>query len=139
MQRILFFLMLISQVSWAQSGLLSDTSEIVVVTARREAVENFQLSESVAVLSRKELERQVSRSSAEALMGTPGVWMQKTNHGGGSPFVRRGQPQSSAMQKRILGRSAEYEEPQNTAEMIKRKYFITNVLRENWLGSFPIS
>ena len=25
---------------------------------------------------------------AEALIGVPGVWMQKTNHGGGSPFVR---------------------------------------------------
>ncbi len=29
-----------------------------------------------------------SRSTPEMLTGTPGIWMQKTNHGGGSPFIR---------------------------------------------------
>lgn len=81
-------LMLLTQVSWAQTGLLADTSETIVITARRQAVESFQLAESVSVLSREDLQHQVSRSTAEALIGTPGVWMQKTNHGGGSPFLR---------------------------------------------------
>ena len=29
-----------------------------------------------------------SRSTPEMLTGTPGIWMQKTNQGGGSPFIR---------------------------------------------------
>ncbi|MCB0631735.1 MAG: TonB-dependent receptor [Saprospiraceae bacterium] len=88
MKKVLFFL-LIAHLAQAQSDvLLQDTSATVVITAQRQAIESFQLAEAVSVLSQTELQRQVSRSTAEALIGTAGVWMQKTNHGGGSPFLR---------------------------------------------------
>ncbi len=34
------------------------------------------------------LQSQAPRSLAEAFLGVPGVWMQKTNHAGGSPILR---------------------------------------------------
>lgn len=49
---------------------------------------NMLQSASISTLSNIEIEENISRSMAEAMMGTTGVWMQKTNHGGGSPFVR---------------------------------------------------
>jgi len=60
----------------------------VVVTATRfeESAEN--ISSAVTLLQRKELERVNPRSTPEALMGAAGVWVQKTNHGGGSPIIR---------------------------------------------------
>jgi outer membrane receptor protein involved in Fe transport len=49
---------------------------------------NISQSASISTLSEKQIEENVSRSMAEAMIGTEGVWMQKTNHGGGSPFIR---------------------------------------------------
>ena len=49
---------------------------------------NYSQSASISVLKESEIADNVSRSMAEATMNVPGVWMQKTNHGGGSPFVR---------------------------------------------------
>lgn len=49
---------------------------------------NFSQSASISTLSDTEIQENVSRSMAESMMGTSGVWVQKTNHGGGSPFVR---------------------------------------------------
>lgn len=43
---------------------------------------------SISYLSDKNIRENVSRSMAEAMTTTAGVWVQKTNHGGGSPFVR---------------------------------------------------
>lgn len=60
----------------------------VVVTAQRRSASRQEAGSSVQLLSRDFLDRQTPRSMAEALIGVPGVWMQKTNHGGGSPFVR---------------------------------------------------
>lgn len=42
----------------------------------------------VTYISRTNIIRSQSRSTPEMLTGTPGVWMQKTNQGGGSPFLR---------------------------------------------------
>ena len=41
-----------------------------------------------SIFGAQELAQLNPRSTPEALMGTTGVWMQKTNHGGGSPFLR---------------------------------------------------
>lgn len=60
----------------------------IVVTAYRDSRGDFRTPESVSVLREKQVVRNGARSMAEALIGVPGVWMQKTNHGGGSPFVR---------------------------------------------------
>lgn len=43
---------------------------------------------SISYLSQENIQENLSRSMAEAMTSTAGVWMQKTNHGGGSPFIR---------------------------------------------------
>ncbi len=63
-------------------------AESVSVTATREERETFDVPRSVSVVPQAELLRTAPRTSAEALARAPGVFVQKTNHGGGSPFVR---------------------------------------------------
>ncbi|MEL7588959.1 MAG: TonB-dependent receptor [Prolixibacteraceae bacterium] len=60
----------------------------IVVTASRKEFSAFETPDAVSVLSGQELKNNAPRSLADALTGTTGVWMQKTNHGGGSPIVR---------------------------------------------------
>jgi outer membrane receptor protein involved in Fe transport len=60
----------------------------VVVSATRDRVAGSRLPYSVGVYTRRDMHRQVSRTIPEALTGMPGIHIQKTNHGGGSPFVR---------------------------------------------------
>ncbi|NQU51884.1 MAG: TonB-dependent receptor [Bacteroidetes bacterium] len=60
----------------------------IVVTASKNNLVSHKLPEAVSVLTEEELIFNAPRSMAEALVGVPGVWMQKTNHGGGSPFLR---------------------------------------------------
>lgn len=80
----------------AQDG-QADTTEVVhphrqleevVVTATRREASLSSLPYSASVLTRRDMRRQPSRTLPEALTGLPGVFIQKTNHGGGSPFVR---------------------------------------------------
>lgn len=47
-----------------------------------------QLPYSVKSVSKKELQQTNARTLPESLMYLPGVLIQKSNHGGGSPFVR---------------------------------------------------
>ncbi len=60
----------------------------VVITANRSANQEFQTPNSVKILNKKYLKTYAPRTAPEALMGINGVFVQKTNHGGGSPFVR---------------------------------------------------
>lgn len=60
----------------------------IVVTASRNELVSFETADAISVLTKQELRQNAPRSMAEALIGATGVWMQKTNHGGGSPFVR---------------------------------------------------
>ena len=60
----------------------------VVVTVQRMPQAQFESPYPVSVLNTAQLIQYAPRSAAEALEGLTGVWMQKTNHGGGSPFVR---------------------------------------------------
>lgn len=62
--------------------------DVVVVTATRKATSVARLPYAVEVLEKKSLERQLSRTVPESLTGIPGIFIQKTNHGGGSPFLR---------------------------------------------------
>ncbi len=64
---------------------LTDT---VVVTADRQSQNLMNVNSSISVLSSEEISLSQPRTTPEALLTTPGVFMQKTNHGGGSPFVR---------------------------------------------------
>ena len=60
----------------------------IVVTAQRTATNRFSTAEAIDVIGLKHLNTFQARSTPEALMNVTGVFVQKTNHGGGSPFVR---------------------------------------------------
>jgi outer membrane receptor protein involved in Fe transport len=58
----------------------------ITATRRREIV--FDSPRSVSVVHRDEMDRRLSRTTPEALLEEPGVFVQRTNYGGGAPFVR---------------------------------------------------
>jgi hemoglobin/transferrin/lactoferrin receptor protein len=60
----------------------------VVVTAQRSAQEIVNIPYSVQKLNNRQLNEFMPRSTPEALARMNGVFVQKTNHGGGSPFLR---------------------------------------------------
>ena len=60
----------------------------ITVTASRKARAVLSTPFAVDVLQRNAIDKQLSRTVPEALIGMPGVFIQKTNHAGGSPFVR---------------------------------------------------
>jgi hemoglobin/transferrin/lactoferrin receptor protein len=60
----------------------------IVVTAQRTATHRFSTPEAITILSAKQMQHTQSRTTPEALTGMVGVFIQKTNHGGGSPFLR---------------------------------------------------
>ncbi|MBK8506103.1 MAG: TonB-dependent receptor [Saprospiraceae bacterium] len=62
--------------------------EEIVVTSTRKSTAQKNLPYSAAVLKRKNIDRLQSRTTPEALSGMTGVFVQKTNHGGGSAFIR---------------------------------------------------
>lgn len=63
-------------------------AEQVVVTARLNQAAAESLPRATTVVTAEELERRQPRTTPEALAEAPGVWVQKTNHGGGSPVIR---------------------------------------------------
>ncbi|MFN0216847.1 MAG: TonB-dependent receptor plug domain-containing protein [Saprospiraceae bacterium] len=68
-----------------------DTSYVLselAVTANRNEKPLFYCPESIGILDKKSMLSNQYRSSPEALAAMPGLFVQKTNHGGGSPFVR---------------------------------------------------
>ena len=60
----------------------------VVVTATRKSTATAVLPYAVNVLDQNSIQTQLSRTIPESLSGVPGLFIQKTNHGGGSPFLR---------------------------------------------------
>jgi len=60
----------------------------IQVTVAKNNLPGYSQPVSISYLSEKNIRENVSRSMAEAMTTTAGVWVQKTNHGGGSPFVR---------------------------------------------------
>ncbi len=60
----------------------------IVVTSQRNPQDKASTPYSINVLNRKQIDLFVPRTTPEALTGLNGVFVQKTNHGGGSPFVR---------------------------------------------------
>ncbi len=59
-----------------------------VSTVTRTETPDFVRPEVTTVLTTRDLAQRAPRTVPEALFGATGVWLQKTNHGGGSPFVR---------------------------------------------------
>ena len=62
--------------------------ESVVVSAARADRAASDVPRSTAVVTRTALDERADRTSPEALQDRSGGWVQKTNHGGGSPIVR---------------------------------------------------
>ncbi|HEX5667610.1 MAG TPA: TonB-dependent receptor [Chitinophagaceae bacterium] len=60
----------------------------VVITATRTTSTLEHTNAAVSLINKKQIFQQNSRSVPELLMNLSGVWMQKTGHAGGSPFLR---------------------------------------------------
>lgn len=71
-----------------QDTLFSGSIPEVVVSASRYNTMAINTPEAIRVLNIKPVGEYQLRTAPEALMLTPGVFVQKTNHGGGSPFLR---------------------------------------------------
>jgi outer membrane cobalamin receptor len=69
-------------------ALPSQTLAEVVVTANRHGSFQIKTPEAIRVIDNKSIQKAQLRTAPEALLLTPGVFVQKTNHGGGSPFLR---------------------------------------------------
>ena len=65
-----------------------DTLANVVVSASRQQISNLKTPYSVSVLQQKEIKNLAPRATPDMLSNIPGVFIQKTNLGGGSAFVR---------------------------------------------------
>ena len=65
-----------------------DTLANVVVSASRQQISALKTPYSVSVLQSKDIEKLASRATPDILSNIPGVFIQKTNLGGGSAFVR---------------------------------------------------
>ncbi len=63
-------------------------NEQLVTTSTRSETPAFIRPEFTTVVTPRDLRQQPPRTVPEALLGATGVFLQKTNHGGGSPFVR---------------------------------------------------
>ncbi len=60
----------------------------VIVTATRNSCETKNIPYSSNLVLQKEIFNRGLRTTPEALSGNVGLFIQKTNHGGGSPFIR---------------------------------------------------
>ena len=69
-------------------SLPSQTLAEVVITANRYGSLQFKTPEAIRVINNKSIQKFQLRTAPEALLLTPGVFVQKTNHGGGSAFLR---------------------------------------------------
>lgn len=78
----------VAQDSKTEMADTTDHLQEVVVTATRKSTNVLSVPYSISSVSKKEMEMYQYRTTPEALTGTPGIFVQKTNHGGGSPFVR---------------------------------------------------
>ncbi len=81
-------LLLIAQVDKKIIADTTNTLQEVVITATRKNAHILNIPYSTNTITSKQLDEFQYRSTPEALTGTTGVFIQKTNHGGGSPFVR---------------------------------------------------
>lgn len=64
------------------------TLDEIVVTGSRVEESVFEEPQAASVVRRREIVENIYRTTPEALAHTPGVTVQKTAHGQGSPFIR---------------------------------------------------
>jgi outer membrane cobalamin receptor len=68
--------------------LSSDSLRELVVSDKRMPGRAGASSEAIGILEKKQILNNQLRTTPEALAAMPGLFVQKTNHGGGSPFLR---------------------------------------------------
>ncbi len=83
-----FLMALFPAVSYGQEDTTARKLDEVVVTALRAPAKELNTPYSLGTVSRKQLDDLGFRTTPEALMAVNGVFVQKTNHGGGSAFLR---------------------------------------------------
>ena len=88
-----YFLMILTVLpflSFAQRGdsTKSELLKEVIVSSQRIFEKNLKTAASISVLSSKNLKNYQVRTTPEALMNSAGIFIQKSTHGAGSPFVR---------------------------------------------------
>lgn len=71
-----------------KSATIANNIDEVVITANRFETSKWNTPDAIEVSKIKAIEKYQLRTSPEALGIIPGVFVQKTNHGGGSPFLR---------------------------------------------------
>ena len=71
-----------------QDTIRAYTIDEVVITANRKSSFQNETPEAIRIVDRAHAEKYQMRSAPEALQLTPAVFVQKTNHGGGSPIIR---------------------------------------------------
>ena len=74
--------------AYAQEDTVVKSLNEVIVTPNRTIQKEAVVPYTVKSVDRKQLNQFNPRTTPEALMGMNGVFVQKTNHGGGSAFVR---------------------------------------------------
>jgi len=67
---------------------MSKTLSEVVISANRYGSNLLKTPEAIRVMGKKSIQNFQLGTAPAALLQTPGVFVQKTNHGGGSPFLR---------------------------------------------------
>ena len=86
-----FFIILIF-ISNIGSGQKADTSykllDSVIVTSRSIKILDIKNPFVISSITNKQIVEKGARTTPEALQGVSGVFIQKTNHGGGSAFIR---------------------------------------------------
>jgi len=73
---------------FSQSDTSGKSLDEVVITAQRSKQKELFVPYSVQSVNQQYLKNFNPRTTPEALSGINGVFVQKTNHGGGSPFIR---------------------------------------------------
>jgi hemoglobin/transferrin/lactoferrin receptor protein len=86
----IFFLIISPKILFAQKSDTTRTELLkeVIVSSQRISEKNLKTAASISVLSSKNLKNYQVRTTPEALMNSTGVFIQKSTHGAGSPFVR---------------------------------------------------
>lgn len=85
---ITLFILLHQIYAFAQTDTSAEMLDEVILTSQRNAQTKFSVPYSIQSVNQSYLENYQPRTAPEALMGVNGVFVQKTNHGGGSPFLR---------------------------------------------------
>jgi len=87
--RILILLVLLTDFSkLIADDRIYNLKDTIVVTADRQIQSKSDVINSIEIINKYDIELKKQRSTPEILLSMPGVFLQKTNHGGGSPFIR---------------------------------------------------